>query len=40
MNDTEITNSEYIKFVYNVRDPIARILLAQKVEEAGGGRRR
>lgn len=36
MDDKEITNAEYRKFVYDVRDSLARELLAKKAEEVAG----
>ncbi|WP_103327710.1 hypothetical protein [Bacteroidetes bacterium endosymbiont of Geopemphigus sp.] len=36
MDDKEITNAEYRKFVYEVRDSLTRELLAKMAEELAG----
>lgn len=37
IDETEITNKEYLQFVYYTRDSIARRLLAERAYESGGG---
>jgi len=37
IDETEITNAEYLQFIYYTRDSIARRLLAERSEEGGGG---
>lgn len=37
IDETEITNGEYLQFVYYTRDSIARRMLAERAYESGGG---
>ncbi|MFV0238263.1 MAG: gliding motility lipoprotein GldK [Flavobacteriales bacterium] len=37
IDETEITNGEYLQFVYYTRDSVARHKLAEKAYESGGG---